>query len=405
LDSFDINALPPRERVRSARLYCMAGSTDVARQIYGELDPLDEGLSRSHYEDALACGVAAPDLRLLRDPPNGVVKMLTARQNMEMLPQAFKSISGIKKFRQSDTLFEAGAVLFAKGEIATPEFLMTVRETPYQCRPRDLFDEERASPETLLEAAIKLKEAKLSKGDSEQVAMIVDALHTGALLSALSRGQDLRDQVTIKRVENQVCLARAEYVFEPKAAVARLKPLIKTAKGRELVQVHYLMALTHARLGDFEAALVHAKAMQVEEGDGIYKSEAQWLTMAMAYRLGRPEDVDTSELPENDAAFWTALNGSDQERAVYREGDRSHRWAGQPSYYLEGALAPGHEEALLDTRGLSFGAVAEMWFRAEAARWRGDLEAEKSWLDRRTQLFAEFADGKNGGYHMVMTRY
>lgn len=90
--------------------------------------------------------------------------LLTARENMEMLPQAFLSISGIRKFRQSDTLFEAGAVLFAKGAITAPEFLKTVRQTPYQCRPRELFDEERASPETLLEAAIKLKEAKLSKG-------------------------------------------------------------------------------------------------------------------------------------------------------------------------------------------------------------------------------------------------
>jgi len=405
LDSFDVNTLSVREQLRSARLFCMAGYPDVARQIYAANISQDDGLTRPNYVDALACGVAEPDLNLMRNPPNGVAQMLIARENMDLLPQAFQSISHIKKFRQSSTLFEAGAVLFAKGAIAPPEFLKTISETPYKCRPRDFFDEEMASPATLLEAATKLKEANLPTADKDQVAMVVDALHTGVLLSALSRGQDLRDQVSIKRVENQACLARAEYEFEPKAAVDRLKPLIKAAKGRDLARLHHLMALTQARLGDFESALAHAKAMKVAEGDGIYKPEASLLIMAMAHRLGRPEEVDTSKLPERDALFWTAVNGSEEERAAYRHGAQSQRWAGQPGYYLDGALAPGHEEALLEIRAPTYGAVTEMWFRAEAARWRGDLDTEKALLDRRAQLLAQFADGKNGGYHMVMYRY
>lgn len=68
-------------------------------------------------------------------------------------------------------------------------------------------------------------------------------------------------------------------------------------------------------------------------------------------------------------------------------------------FYIEAALAEGHEEAFLD--GLASRSLASyIWARAEAARWRGDAGAERRWIEKLGNLQKRASD-ENGGLYML----
>ncbi len=415
LDEIDVNELKEDHQFQAAKGYCMAGRPEMAKQIYTYVDPNDSR-GRVYFNDAVACGLAPVKRNYARNAPSDTVDLFIARENLDMLVPAYESIKTQGKYRRSNTLLEAAAILYLHDKIEFGELLRTTHSARHICRIRDQYGQETASPESLLRVVEKLKREKPKKKQKERLATLVDRINTGVLVAGLTRGQDLRDKVDKPLEESEQCWARVEYEFEPAAAPKRLKNILKRARSKKDVPVAHtrekvvtalhLLALTQARLGDFEAALESAKEMQEAGRETVYAKDADALVLALAHRLGVTDQVEFIEVKDYAKDFWAAILGSDEDKLAFRVENKHGVGADAVvTYYLHGALAPGNEEAYMQSFTTSnYGLATDYRLRAEAARWRGDSEAEAKWLERRAELLEASKDPAKGGYQMALSR-
>jgi hypothetical protein len=200
-----------------------------------------------------------------------------------------------------------------------------------------------------------------------------------------------------------------EWVTAQREALAGELPepvIHDTPEGRRLTELE-LRALSG--LGRWQDARARASQSckgthaELESVDGHLQLMHTWL-VALSHRVGEPAKLDfTTCTYSGDDDVWRGgqlaeldkLLGDPREARTRRE--RSFNASISSEYpdlvvsLLAGvAHAPEHEERWLDAALPWEDALGreQLWARAEAARWRGDLETEQRWRERLARVLA-----------------
>lgn len=392
----------------AARAFCLAGDQGKALGVFKwllEKNPFERNL----VADAVACGATEEnlDVGLFAKPSRPIAEVAAARSMIPELERVYRGLARDRKQRGSTALMEAAAVLFMADKLEAKE-LSAVSQVRRWCGADrwQAHVAESAPSATLFDAAARLESAEVD--DKEARGRAVENLRVAGMVAGLSRGEDLRDGLVVRLPHNEMCMALAEYVLEPAAAERRLKKMLKSS-DKPNGHAHTMLAMTHARLGDFDAAFGQAqKVLELSKPNKGSRSDGNLMVLAFAHRAGRLEEAVLVEPRDPVAEALSALRASEQEQRT-RRGIRTSRWGfgGPPpvAFYLRAALAPGHEEAFLDGFDDPNSSLSGyMWSRAEAARWRGDADAEQSWLARRRALYERATDGAFGGARILHVR-
>ncbi len=387
-----------------ARALCFAGATEKALGIYQEQfrSPLESA-------DGIACGLNSTTSPLPfrgLTLSNEAVGVAASRGAVDLV-DLFLTFRRKKSSTNSPILMDIGAALYVAGKIRDQDILDVATSVQQQCDglPRGSSGlSESVSPDILLAAARKLEASALPKTHK---AMAVENLYVAAALAGFLRLEDTRNGVVATTPRNERCLAQVEYQFEPEAALARLKRLESTEEpGGELQS---LLALTEARLGNFDEAFAHTKT-----GLGLVRlntpshTSMSWMFIAFAHRTGQLEGIKLVNPNEAMLNLIDALQGNPAGLKAYRVSDKV--WMPQQTvtavdFYLRGALAAGHEEAFMDGLIDHTSTVSHYQFsRAEASAWLGDGESAKKWSTQREALHQRASGGKFGGHYLLWTR-
>lgn len=197
---------------------------------------------------------------------------------------------------------------------------------------------------------------------------------------------------------------------DPEGAVASLEAFIAGDEYAELeisdrATLRLELALALASLGRWKAATEIAldvyELTTKEELEVALGPQPRWLYAALALRTGVP----TPE-PRHDA--WASAASDEHARSVFRsQAQYAHPSLGDVTvaepYALGRTTGEGGDVEVWLSRLLHqrFDPTAPapalrrtMWARVEAASWRGDADAEKTWRERVTRLEAYIVDGR-----------
>ncbi|MEZ4458346.1 MAG: hypothetical protein R3E66_01195 [bacterium] len=186
----------------------------------------------------------------LTDAEAGII----ATRNTKQVGRAYLDFKAIRDNRNSPSLLALVARMYLRDEASRGDLVRVAAATEFDCDSLPIGDgtvDEFPPPEVFREVIAKL--------GPDANATALDNLNTAVVRAGLLRMQDTRGHQPTS-TENQLCIAQADYVFEPALAVTRLEALATTTENApHVVQV---LAMARAHAGDFEGAYQTAKLLE-----------------------------------------------------------------------------------------------------------------------------------------------
>lgn len=406
-----IIALPPDAVTTNAggRALCLAGARERAIAFYEEFVDIRPPNMYVAWTNAVACGV--PTSR--SSYPAGSVAAAREVPHLEHVAQYAEGPP------YSDKMAVL-AMLFREDEVPSFELIEAASGARLGCHdPWNWYAAETASPETFLAAADKLALEDDPSPDLATRDLAVERLRWEAVHAGVALERDLRhlapNDPNVPEAEH--CLDMITLHFDLDEGIARLRAKIDRTPRAESASTRSDLALALAHAGRFDEAFeVEREAVEIRLEEAREKRfrrvgrrripyRGRWhLLIALAHRTQRLGELRIERIDPKLEKFLDAITGPEAARRQLRLDGASPGWIHPVvQLYLQGAIAPGHEEEYLDTLWLRDSPAAGYLARAEAARWRGDSAAAELWDGRRRTLRERVAGGENGGLHLFLS--
>ena len=378
-------------------LWVTAGLCAAGQQATAMTRLKDDLATPETLDLALACAptdgeiIAKVNKSRLTDAQTGII----ATRNTEQVDRAYEDFKVIGANQDSPSLLALTARQFLQDRVQRSDMVRIAATTVFGCT--DLPVGRTAIAELPPSEVFQQVVEKLGP-DTDATAL--DNLNTAVVRAGVLRMKDTRGYEPTSTA-NQLCVAQAEYLFEPARAVQRLTNIVAASDNKDAKALE-MLAMAKARVGDFEGA--YQAATQLNLLRASPRGTTHWMLFAFAHLAEREVDVTPTRRDRYIGMWQAAYEGSERMKQAYRMDFREPGVSLPVSFYLRALLAPGHEEAFLDAQLAEGASLAHYTFaRAEAARWRKDAAAEKVWNERLERQFARFGDGEFGGLYMLWT--